>query len=79
VANHAAANTTVTGTASCAGGKTLLFGGGYLSFSGAERGHLQESFPSTTGANGTFTVIGIVDTAGSGSDVITVQAWVACQ
>jgi hypothetical protein len=79
-ANHAAAGTTVgPSTATCAAGKTLIGGGAHVTFTGAERGALLDSYPSTPGVAGTWTVNGMVTIAGAGNDVLTVQAFAYCE
>jgi hypothetical protein len=76
--NHAAVDTVVTDTATCTGGLSLIGGGAQLTFTGASRGSLQKSYPSTAGANGVWTATGIVTAAGGGNDHITVTAYAIC-
>ena len=77
-ANDAPFGTQVSATAACTGGKTLIGGGGKVTFTGGAWASLLQSFPSTPIVNGTWTAVGIVGIAGSGGDHITVQAFAYC-
>ena len=75
---HAAVGVTATSTATCTAGKVLVAGGARVTFTGAERGSVLESYPSTAGANGVWTASGIAIVAGSGGDTFTVTAYAYC-